>query len=74
LTGGLAWLLQLAADPIRAGEHSNTAFAIGLRLDYARIAGSTGFGQLVETPGERVCYAWFFSWLSSMNRAAMNRR
>ena len=51
---GLAWLLQLAAElrewlpklthPIRGGEHSQTAFALGLVLDWARVAGDRGCG------------------------------
>ena len=43
-----AWLPKLAW-PIRTGEHNNTAFGMGLMLDYARIAGSTEFGKLVES-------------------------
>jgi hypothetical protein len=42
------WLPKLE-HPIRAGEHSNTAFAMGLMLDYARITGSAEFGRLVES-------------------------
>ena len=44
---GLAWLPKLD-HPIRVGEHNNTAFAMGLVLDYARIAGNAEFGKLVE--------------------------
>ncbi len=43
-----SWLPKLE-HPIRAGEHNNTAFSIGLMLDYARIAGNTEFGRLVES-------------------------
>ena len=43
-----AWLPKLP-HPIRAGEHNNTAFAMGLMLDYARIAGNVEFGRLVES-------------------------
>jgi hypothetical protein len=43
-----AWLPKLSY-PVRTGEHSNTAFAIGLMLDYARITGNKEFGQLVES-------------------------
>jgi len=43
-----AWLPKLA-HPIRTGEHNNTAFGIGLMLDYARITGNTAFGKLVES-------------------------
>jgi hypothetical protein len=41
------WLPKMA-NPIRTGEHNNTAFGMGLMLDYARIAGNTEFGKLVE--------------------------
>ncbi len=30
------------------GEHNNTAFGMGLMLDYARVAGNDAFGKLVE--------------------------
>lgn len=40
------WLPKLTR-PIRAGEHSQTAFAFGLALDWARAAGDTAFEQLV---------------------------
>src|SRR5262249_50045475 len=33
----------------RTGEHNNTAFAIGLMLDYARVVGNTEFGKLVDS-------------------------
>jgi len=42
-----AWLPKLA-HPIRTGEHNNTAFGMGLMLDYARIGGNHEFGKLVE--------------------------
>jgi hypothetical protein len=42
------WLPKLA-HPIRTGEHNNTAFGIGLMLDYARITGKHGVRQLVES-------------------------
>ena len=49
VTGRISsWLAKLE-HPIRAGEHSNTAFAMGLMLDYARIAGNPEFGRLVES-------------------------
>jgi hypothetical protein len=41
------WLPKLE-HPIRTGEHNNTAFGMGLMLDYARISGSADFGKLVE--------------------------
>jgi len=41
------WLPKLAY-PIRVGEHSQTAFAFGLILDWARIAGDAEMAALVE--------------------------
>jgi Protein of unknown function (DUF2891) len=41
------WLKKLS-HPVRSGEHSNTAFALGLMLDYARSLGDRDFGQLLE--------------------------
>ena len=41
------WLPKLS-HPIRTGEHNNTAFGMGLMLDYARIKGNREFGKLVE--------------------------
>jgi hypothetical protein len=41
------WLPKLS-HPVRAGEHSETAFALGLMLDYARISGNAGFLHLIE--------------------------
>jgi hypothetical protein len=41
------WLPKLDY-PIRTGEHNNTAFSMGLMLDYARITGNVNFGSLVE--------------------------
>jgi hypothetical protein len=43
-----SWLPKLD-HPIRTGEHNNTAFAMGLMLDYARITGNVTFGKLVES-------------------------
>lgn len=40
------WLEKLAY-PIRIGEHAQTAFAFGLFLDWARVAGRDDFSQLV---------------------------
>ncbi|HUB77397.1 MAG TPA: DUF2891 domain-containing protein [Bryobacteraceae bacterium] len=42
------WLPKLA-NPVRVGEHNNTAFAIGLMLDYARISGNGQFAGLLES-------------------------
>lgn len=41
-----AWLTKLSY-PIRVGEHSQTAFAFGLFLDWARASNRTGFSELV---------------------------
>jgi hypothetical protein len=43
-----AWLPKLAY-PIRVGEHSQTAFAFGLVLDWARGSGSSRVASLVES-------------------------
>jgi len=43
-----SWLPKLD-HPIRTGEHNNTAFGIGLMLDYARVTGASEFGKLVES-------------------------
>ncbi len=40
------WLPKLAY-PIRTGEHSQTAFAFGLMLDYSRVAGEKVFEALL---------------------------
>jgi hypothetical protein len=42
------WLPKLT-EPIRVGEHSQTAFAFGLILDWARTAGDTETGKLVAS-------------------------
>jgi len=44
------WLPKLE-HPIRTGEHNNTAFGLGLMLDYARVAGNGEFGKLLEARG-----------------------
>lgn len=43
-----SWLAKLPY-PIRSGEHSQTAFAMGLSLDYARVTGNPAFEQLLES-------------------------
>jgi hypothetical protein len=43
-----AWLPKLSY-PIRTGEHNNTAFGMGLMLDYARVTGQTEFARVVES-------------------------
>ncbi len=41
------WIAKLPR-PVRSGEHSNTAFALGLMLDYARDAKNESFRKLLE--------------------------
>jgi len=43
-----AWLPKLT-HPIRSGEHSQTAFAMGLALDWARVAGDSRFEAMLES-------------------------
>ena len=42
------WLPKLA-NPVRIGEHDQTAFALGLMLDYARTAGNDKFAALASS-------------------------
>ncbi|UJR29290.1 hypothetical protein I4U23_010504 [Adineta vaga] len=42
-----SWLPKLSY-PVRSGEHSQTAFALGLSLDYARHVNNETFAQLIE--------------------------
>ena len=41
------WLPKLRW-PVRGGEHGQTAFALGLALDWARAAGEAAFARLIE--------------------------
>jgi hypothetical protein len=43
-----AWLPKLSY-PVRTGEHNNTAFSLGLMLDYSRITSNREFGTLLES-------------------------
>jgi hypothetical protein len=43
-----SWLPKMD-HPVRTGEHNNTAFAIGLMLDYAQATDNTAFGKLVDS-------------------------
>ena len=43
-----AWLPKLTR-PVRSGEHSQTAFALGLMLDWSRIAGTRDFEALLRS-------------------------
>ena len=42
------WLPKLSY-PVRIGEHAQTAFALGLMLDYARATGNAKFAGLLES-------------------------
>ncbi|CAF3088944.1 unnamed protein product [Rotaria sp. Silwood2] len=42
-----SWLPKLSY-PVRSGEHSQTAFALGLSLDYARHVNNSIFAKLIE--------------------------
>jgi DUF2891 family protein len=56
--------LPLATYPVRAGVHSNTAFALLLALDYADATGSGGLASLCREKArswyahDRDCQAW----------------
>lgn len=47
-----AWLPKLS-HPIRSGVHSQTAFAMGLALDYARGVGDRDFAKLLKSSAIR---------------------
>lgn len=49
VTGRLSEWLPKLEHPIRTGEHNNTAFSLGLMLDYACIMQNVSFGQLVDS-------------------------
>jgi hypothetical protein len=46
------WLPKLS-HPVRTGEHAQTAFALGLLLDYARITKNSEFAELLATRAEK---------------------
>jgi hypothetical protein len=43
-----SWLPKLS-HPVRSGEHSQTAFALGLALDWAHGSGDSNFARLIES-------------------------
>ncbi|HEY7980862.1 MAG TPA: DUF2891 domain-containing protein [Candidatus Eremiobacteraceae bacterium] len=47
-----AWLPKVS-HPIRSGVHAQSAFAMGLALDYAREVGNLNFSRLLETTALR---------------------
>src|SRR5450631_1539252 len=46
------WLPKLS-HPVRIGEHAQTAFALGLMLDYARSTGNGSFAKLLNDQARR---------------------
>src|ERR1035438_1838441 len=50
------WLPKLSY-PVRIREHSQTAFALGLMLDYARSTGDAKFADLVESKAHQFYFA-----------------
>ena len=49
----VAWLGRLRA-PVRGGEHTQTAFAAGLALDWARLAGDAAAAGAITAAAERL--------------------
>lgn len=47
-----SWLPKLS-HPVRIGEHDQTAFALGLMLDYARLSGNDAFGKLAADSAKK---------------------
>jgi DUF2891 family protein len=50
------WLPKLS-HPVRIGEHDQTAFALGLMLDYARSTGNQSFAKLAEDSAKKFFFA-----------------
>src|SRR5437764_339612 len=50
------WLPKLS-HPVRIGEHAQTAFGLGLRLDYSRSTNNDSFARLVEDSARRFLLA-----------------
>jgi hypothetical protein len=50
------WLPKLS-HPIRIGEHAQTAFALGLMLDYARGSGNKDFEKLLSDKARQFYFA-----------------
>lgn len=46
------WLPKLS-HPVRIGEHDQTAFALGLMLDYARVSRNDAFGKLAAASAKK---------------------
>jgi hypothetical protein len=50
------WLPKLS-HPVRIGEHAQTAFALGLMLDYARSTGNESFAKLLNDQARKFYFA-----------------
>jgi Protein of unknown function (DUF2891) len=50
------WLPKLA-NPVRIGEHDQTAFALGLMLDYAKQTGNRDFAAIVTSKARQFYFA-----------------
>src|ERR1700730_8422741 len=50
------WLPKLS-HPVRIGEHAQTAFALGLMLDYARSTGNESFAKLLIDQARKYYFA-----------------
>jgi hypothetical protein len=50
------WLPKLS-HPVRIGEHSQTAFALGLMLDYARTTGNGKFSDLLASKARQFYFS-----------------
>jgi hypothetical protein len=50
------WLPKLS-HPVRIGEHAQTAFALGLMLDYARSAGNESFAKLLTEQARKFYFS-----------------
>jgi Protein of unknown function (DUF2891) len=50
------WLPKLSY-PVRIGEHAQSAFALGLMLDYARATGDTKFADLLQSKARQFYFA-----------------
>jgi hypothetical protein len=50
------WLPKLS-HPVRIGEHAQTAFALGLMLDYARSTGNESFAKLLDDQARKFYFA-----------------
>ena len=52
---------------VSIGKHSQTAFALGLMLDYARGVGDTKFADLIVSKDRQFSHTWMGSTESGMD-------